>query len=271
MQVSERGFSLVELLIVTALMGIVVMAVHALYTHTHRTARSSEEIVEVQQNLRVAMDRIARDIRMAGFLTPPDTPPISVAEIDTVTIHTVLASGKYARVTGVCWEDSTSAAFFVASAEMVDLFDSGAAGDHVRILRPGKGEILEGVLQVNSRNRNERRLTLKGFSAQADYLPGDVIVRVSGHNTDPVQTITYRLIDDPGAGDRSIRTLVRETDGAPAEIAGKIADLHLEYLAAPCGDISAVRVILTGATADARKGSEGTIRRLESVIRLRNR
>ena len=62
---SEAGFSLIELLVVTLMMGLVMGAVSTLYVSHQRSATVEAEVVDVQQNLRLAMDLIGQDVSMA--------------------------------------------------------------------------------------------------------------------------------------------------------------------------------------------------------------
>ena len=65
-----RGFSLIELLIVMGMLTLVLVAVYSLYDTHSKSAYVQEEVVDVQQNLRIAMDSISRDIKMSGILIP---------------------------------------------------------------------------------------------------------------------------------------------------------------------------------------------------------
>jgi type IV pilus assembly protein PilW len=62
-----RGFTLIELLISMALSGIVISAIYTLFISQNRSYSIQEQVSEMQQNARVAMDRIVRDVRMAGY------------------------------------------------------------------------------------------------------------------------------------------------------------------------------------------------------------
>ncbi|MBV5327055.1 MAG: prepilin-type N-terminal cleavage/methylation domain-containing protein [Chlorobium sp.] len=64
---NERGFTLVELMIAVAVGGIVMAAVMTSFLSQHRSYLAQDEVVEMQQNARVAMDMLTRDIRSAGF------------------------------------------------------------------------------------------------------------------------------------------------------------------------------------------------------------
>lgn len=63
----ERGFTLVELMIAMAVGGIVMGAVMTSFLSQHRSYLAQDEVVEMQQNARVAMDMLTRDIRSAGY------------------------------------------------------------------------------------------------------------------------------------------------------------------------------------------------------------
>ena len=72
----ERGFTLVELMISIVISSVVVAGGYAILTTTHKATISNERAVGTQQNIRVAMELIARDIKQAGFGMPmaPNTP-----------------------------------------------------------------------------------------------------------------------------------------------------------------------------------------------------
>lgn len=61
------GFSLVELLIAMLVGGVIMASVMTSFQTQHRTYMGQDQVVELQQNARAAMDMIARDIRSAGY------------------------------------------------------------------------------------------------------------------------------------------------------------------------------------------------------------
>jgi prepilin-type N-terminal cleavage/methylation domain-containing protein len=65
-QSTERGFSLVELLIAMTVTLIITGAVYGLLTGGQNAFRREPELTDRQQNIRVAMDLIMRDIGAAG-------------------------------------------------------------------------------------------------------------------------------------------------------------------------------------------------------------
>jgi prepilin-type N-terminal cleavage/methylation domain-containing protein len=66
----ERGFSLIELMVAVAAFAIVSVAAFAVLDSGQRNALMNDQTVKVQQNVRLAMDLIARDIRMTGYGNP---------------------------------------------------------------------------------------------------------------------------------------------------------------------------------------------------------
>lgn len=68
--VAVRGFTLVELLVSLALAGLVVAGALQLHIHFNSNAERQREITEVQQNLRVAMAILERNVRSAASGIP---------------------------------------------------------------------------------------------------------------------------------------------------------------------------------------------------------
>jgi prepilin-type N-terminal cleavage/methylation domain-containing protein len=67
MNTNDRGFTLVELMIAMAVGMIVLGAVYALFTVQSKHLAIQEQLAELHQNARVAMDIMVREISMAGY------------------------------------------------------------------------------------------------------------------------------------------------------------------------------------------------------------
>ena len=63
----NKGFTLIELLIAMAITGIVAGAIFTAFQSQQKSYLIQDQITEMQQNLRAAMDIMVRDIRMAGY------------------------------------------------------------------------------------------------------------------------------------------------------------------------------------------------------------
>jgi type IV pilus assembly protein PilW len=73
----ERGFSLIELMIAIVISSVIVAGGYTILTTTNKATISNERAVGTQQNIRVAMEVIARDIKLSGFGMPASSfPPV---------------------------------------------------------------------------------------------------------------------------------------------------------------------------------------------------
>lgn len=64
---NKCGFTLVELLLAIAISSLVVGAVHSAFVSQNRTYIAQESVAEMQQNIRISLEMLTRDIRMAGY------------------------------------------------------------------------------------------------------------------------------------------------------------------------------------------------------------
>ena len=64
---SQKGFTLVELLVAMAIAGIVMAAGYSMYISQQKAYQTTEDVSALQQNLRSAMYFIEHDMRMAGY------------------------------------------------------------------------------------------------------------------------------------------------------------------------------------------------------------
>jgi type IV pilus assembly protein PilW len=85
---SNHGFTLAELLVVMAIIGVVLGAIYGVFTSSDRSYRTQDRVANAQQSVRVGIDFMVRDIRMAG-LDPYRTAGAGIEE----------ASGTKIRIT----------------------------------------------------------------------------------------------------------------------------------------------------------------------------
>jgi len=74
---SERGFSLIEVLVSIMITLIVMGAVFGLLTKGQRSFQREPEVADLQQSARAALDLVTRDILQAGAGLPPEFPAFS--------------------------------------------------------------------------------------------------------------------------------------------------------------------------------------------------
>jgi type IV pilus assembly protein PilW len=70
---SEKGFTLVELLVAMAISLLVLASVYSVFQSQQKSTLVREEVNMMQQNLRAGMTVMTRDIRMAGYVHPTVT------------------------------------------------------------------------------------------------------------------------------------------------------------------------------------------------------
>jgi prepilin-type N-terminal cleavage/methylation domain-containing protein len=62
-----KGLTLIELLVALVISGVLTAALYRTFIGQHKTYAVQEQIVDMRQNARVAISRMMREIRMAGF------------------------------------------------------------------------------------------------------------------------------------------------------------------------------------------------------------
>jgi len=280
----RSGFTLVEVLITLVLTGIMMSAIYQLYLNTQSVALGQEEVVELQQNLRIAMDRLARDIRMAGFLVSNTHPPLRSAPrsptvAEPLELYSACPRGRGAQLgAGIRVRNTLAATFPLISPEMVELF---AVNDRVRLIRPlDQSQPLDRLLRVAGRDAQAGRLTLEGFEATdaAEYWPGDALVLA---NATYPGVIAYYLKDH--------ELFVRHSDGNAQRLTAKkqvganlvtgLTSFELAYVmddgrrldTAPPDELTAVQAVQVSLSGQARTSQGVKVRGLRSLIALRNR
>lgn len=65
--IKNKGFTLIEILVSLAILGIVLAGIYSVYNMQHKSYIVQEQVAEMQQSERIALQMITRDIRMAGL------------------------------------------------------------------------------------------------------------------------------------------------------------------------------------------------------------
>lgn len=94
---NNDAFTLIELMVVMAMIGIVTGSIYGIFVSSNRSYRTQDKVVEVQQNVRVGIDFMARDIRAAGF----DPQGTADAGIEVATATKLRFTSDMNRVNGI--------------------------------------------------------------------------------------------------------------------------------------------------------------------------
>lgn len=63
----SKGVTLIELLIALVISAILVAGIYRTFVYQQKSYATQEQVADMQQNVRVAINRMIREIRMAGF------------------------------------------------------------------------------------------------------------------------------------------------------------------------------------------------------------
>jgi prepilin-type N-terminal cleavage/methylation domain-containing protein len=269
----QYGFTIVELLVVIAIFGIFMGAVYTVYINHYKTAFSREEVLDVQQNVRIGMDRMARDLRMAGFLFPA---PVEQAfsNISTIKIQTASSESTFGAINNVIRDDK----FAITPAAVLSNFTPGV--DTIGIFRPSiRTQIKNGAIStfsVLSSSSSSGRMTISPATAAESLRVGDMVCK----NPNRILYIVDRT--DTSQGCDKSPCLKRNAE----VIAQGISNIRFAYffdgansvpqtdLSASTVDVSkitAIRVTVTGKTVNKTGSTDSQkTRELVSLIKLRN-
>lgn len=95
---SPGGFTLLEMLVASSIFLVVLYAIYLVYDTSEANYRRGSAMWDVQSQARVAMERMAREIRQAGFNSPvKPTDPVVIATDDTISLHADVGDGNGLR------------------------------------------------------------------------------------------------------------------------------------------------------------------------------
>ena len=304
----NSGFSLVETVVVVMILGVITTALYSLYLTHMRNAYAQDELVEVQQNLRIALDSVTKDIKMAGILVPIGTNPIFGCTSTSLKITTASAYAHFARVTQGPYLTSTG---MTSLALNVDAADGFSASDTLRVIRsfdnsqplaPGTAGVTLVAAALNSATPSITLGQSPGspqFVAGIQINTGDIIAKAAGNGTAAnlaSDVISYYLVSHDTlaacpVGQSCLARAINDksADGSASAdlVASNLSGLTFSFnydnasedsapgaagAANALDQIKSVRVTVSGATA--KRTGPGWVpktRRLSSVIKLRNR
>lgn len=288
-----RGFTLVEVIVVMLVMSVVSMAAMSLIIPVQRSASSQSQLVDVQGNLRMALERMAKDFRNAGFLY--DNNPVIGYDAGTkvsttsITIRSLAVSAGYA-VTDV--PPATPAdPFTLRHPEQFQNFadDNYGAPPHkyVVVIEPVNRTVVGGdIYRVGAASSAGVKLVDKttgsdlagvGLFNDPGFLAGLVLLPVPSANlADINRTITYAHVDTNGDGIND--TVTRQVNGgAPQNFVRNVTGVRFEVNEVIDGAdvyVDRVEIELTGETKATSTGGDaiGSVKSksMRTVVALRN-
>jgi type II secretory pathway pseudopilin PulG len=271
--------SLVELLLVIAILGVVMMAVMSLYIPTHQSTVVQSRVADVQGNLRLAMDRITQDLLMAGFLVsgePIVFDPAEPGDDQDFTIRTRLAGSGFGRRHPTAGPTVVGGGLRItlSQPEMAANFSTNS---RVRLFNPvamrecgpayvetDQTAAASHVYPVTAVDAGAGTVTITTPLGLDDVPAETVLVRVRGNDQPPLQTIRYRFNDG---------VLERIVNGDTQLLARELTVVNFAYERNRQDYVRSVRVSLTGESQALKEGDAiagAKTRQLQSTVTLRN-
>ena len=117
-RINRRGITLIELLVALVICGLVVAGIYRVFVAQSKAYTVQDQVVEVQQNIRSAMEILLRDLRMAGFdddnlnstvtIANPVVYPVAVDSITVNYEHYNTTTLLYERYAVAYWRDAAN-------------------------------------------------------------------------------------------------------------------------------------------------------------------
>lgn len=271
----QRGFSLIEMLVVVAILSVVMMAVISLLIPAVRSTSVQTQVSDVQANLRLAMNRMTQDLILAGFLVNPgydaggtlDPGAIywgldTSSQDDYLIIRTRTVGNAFARVVSY-----NSGNLALSDADMALTFPLGAS---VRLFDPIRAEEVDGT--VYNVADNTASVTIGAVTYPALTLtpsPPDVpaetvVLKIKNSSQPPMQTIRYQVNNE---------VLERVINGSTQFLARNVASVAFDYGYSVTGAVKRVDITLSGQPVGlSGGGAESSVknRQLHTSVALRN-
>ena len=93
---SQRGMSLIEVLVATAILALAVIIALIVYDASRKAFKKGENATEQQEAVRIAYDRLTADLRMLGYNANPDGNPNRPDEqLEGALDHAIVFRGDF--------------------------------------------------------------------------------------------------------------------------------------------------------------------------------
>jgi len=281
------GFTIVELLVVLVIGSILGISVVAMFISQTRTMSLNEDLVDLEQNLRVAMDMLHRDVRMAGAYSKDSFPPFVIGGIDS--------DGD-----GSLDENSDGGgspdAIQIRYSETFGLEIVTLSGTEFRVCSPS-GVVVDQIIALsNIDGSSSIEIPVKGIGSVAcagctnncDKINYDPPVLSSDYDGgalwNELKTLTYFIEPDYIQNGKSLGPALMQKTGSdlippPYVVAFGVNDLQIVYrdidgtATTTLADIRRVEIELTGETRNAHNtggGSSPRTRTMTTEVLVRN-
>jgi len=278
----SNGVTLIELLIALVISAVLIAGIYRAFIHQQKTYATQEQVTDMQQNARVAINRMMREIRMAGFGSVRNVLPLDAHdgpfnnEINFASnVNHVGQNDDQITIIGAFELVTTLAVNFSGNSNTIEV--KGYASKFKPDTGPGEYDKYICIGGLESRkvtSIDDKKITLSS-KLKSSYAAGTPVYKI--------HAVTYQLGWD--TKDPTKPVLRREdntTQGGAQPLADNIENLQFEYfdasgnLTVTPADVRMVRVTVTARTdsedRELKKVSTDGFRRrtISSNIQVRN-
>jgi Tfp pilus assembly protein PilV len=221
---SQSGFSLAEVFVATAIFAVIFIAALLVYDRSNKIFKSGVEAADLQQNTRVAFDKLMADTRLAGFDFDRDGVPTSLGQAQAPD-EQIEYAGRSAITIRANFDYNTA-----NNGRVLALEPPADASSQFPIVTTGNDEIVTYALVPDSPTATKQDLIFF-----ADVTNGTVAKRQSYPGGSIEDTITIEGVDLCTAGcNQPPYTLYRFTVNAAGRVdrtplANNIRNLQFTY------------------------------------------
>jgi prepilin-type N-terminal cleavage/methylation domain-containing protein len=267
------GFTLIELLIVLVLSSILMAGLYRTFIGQQKTYTVQDQVADMQQNVRVAIDKMTREIRMAGY--GGGTNILSVFNSSTNYVNNfsqIITLGDNVNNVGTNDDRIT-----VILADQVGVLTSNALKTSTTLLFNGADQLFNTTTKKYLNLNGQNNYVVSGVSSSSITVAPLSEDHLANEPVYLVKAITYELGTVDGKP-----TLRRNenTGGGLQSLAESIENLQFVYydsngiVTATPADIRMIKVTVRAKTDRSDpdfKGGDGFRRReLASFVKVRN-
>jgi len=274
--IGQEGFTLIELMTSLVVLALAGTFIYTVFITQHDSYLAQQDVTETQQDVRVSLDMLARDLRSGGYgligggaaiTATNDTNP------DLITFQVAQGGSAYLTATPASStiNVSSTAGFTVGGqVNLVSVIDKTQLGAAMYTINT-----VSGTTQL-----------VLAATPPTSVRVGDLVIGTTGAGAD---TITYSLAPDTSnPGTNFLQRCLLKAGAAPPCTAENLADhiLDLQFQYTMCdgtvqnavtapetpSNVQLVQVTITSQTARnvAKAGANARTRQLSTFVRLKN-
>lgn len=258
----EQGFTLIEVMVAVVIAAIIAAAAFTILTTTTKSVRANEQTINTQQNVRIAMELLSRDIKMAGFGSPgipignctypimPSDQTVGAVDSGPDSVQLLVPTGKATGTNRWTLQNATT-----SSGAVQITMRAGAVADMV-----SSGLANGSYISVNGAHT----ATVNNFSAGSNTIDIAIPAPIWFPADAPVyllQCIRYQVVSNPAICGGNEPCLTRGVAGvatgpsAEAPIVEGIEELQLAYACDGC--VAAINGGVPDRVIDNQGGASG--------------